>query len=678
MAKSVSIIAAVVAALFVVPGVPDSYELPRRLIWGFLAVCLAGATKSHGDNAEKGRRDALQAWQRRLVVASGLALLFYMIMRWLFSGPVLRTSLPLHCWVLPPLLFVISISTSWRRTDVTALAKTFAWLGAAEAAIMLLQRFGFAPSPAIDAASGYAPERMVGTVGYQNQAAEFLCLSLGALWISRQTACAWTGKPGRRLLAHCIVELVMATLIVCAIAATANRGAVLGVLALALTLAAIHGNRRRLALPLFMVCFAAVVCAAPELRQRAVELAMMPMQSPAVRTRLLLLRVALNQLVAHPVFGVGAGSFAYEFMPNLAAIIPAHLDHAALRFIVFAQETHCDPVQFVAEFGIAGAALAACFATCVVRLALARHKLGDSLAIPALATLVALTTCSLFSFSWQTSLAAPGAALLAGAALAPAKSEANGTGIQCRIPRACGSGLFARASMLAMAGAMLAIVLFENCGNLLCSQIPGDINSPVVRFFLHGRWEAEAAYAALCGGDSALALRLAEEAGRDCRSPAQAMTHGAALLNCGRATEAAEVFSRLARTGLMHNNALKNLSVAYEKAGDAVNAAGTELERFGLFAHSFSDGECYRLATMLILADRALEAERITLLFFRRAECLGEKWRITPEWENLRGAALVAAGRRKEAIPFFKRALKRKPSLTSARRNMDALLCPTP
>lgn len=64
-------------------------------------------------------------------------------------------------------------------------------------------------------------------------------------------------------------------------------------------------------------------------------------------------------------------------------------------------------------------------------------------------------------------------------------------------------------------------------------------------------------------------------------------------------------------------------------------------------------------------------AEYVSRHFWVR--CMGRllegKW--TPEWSNLRGGALLAIGRAKDAKPFFEDALRRKPELKSARKNLE-------
>jgi predicted negative regulator of RcsB-dependent stress response len=67
-------------------------------------------------------------------------------------------------------------------------------------------------------------------------------------------------------------------------------------------------------------------------------------------------------------------------------------------------------------------------------------------------------------------------------------------------------------------------------------------------------------------------------------------------------------------------------------------------------------------------------AERLSEKFRARNAKLGRletSW--TPEWDNLRGGALLAIGRRDEARDYFERALERKPGLESARKNLEKL-----
>lgn len=191
--------------------------------------------------------------------------------------------------------------------------------------------------------------------------------------------------------------------------------------------------------------------------------------------------------------------------------------------------------------------------------------------------------------------------------------------------------------------------------------------------FLHGRMKFEVAKEAQrCKYDN-VALRLALEAQDEFVSPDLLAFIGGELMKRGKAEESLTYWKRLEKSGLMLEDALRYESKALESLGRRKEAVAKEAERFRFWGYRFSDAELYRYCAMSLMTGDAKTAERISRTFRLRSSRGGGKNRWTPEWSNLRGGALLALGRRNEAKPYFEDAIQRKPSLQSARRNLENL-----
>ena len=260
----------VVAALFVLPGAPDSFEGPKRLVWcvfavGLVVVGLFRKTRTTADG----------------FTAAGWALLGWMALR-TFAGPFWRGALPFVAWALPLLILLLASRLRWREVERLRLVRTVAVLGAAEAALMLCQRFGCDPLfGAATSATDYAPGRMIGTIGYQNQAAEFLGVAL---------VCAVAGWRSRA------VRIPAAVLFVVTMVLTANRGALFALAATAAVVAVprlVRSWRTVARAGAVALLAAALLLAVPQTRSRLGELAR-PSRSIAVQSRIWMGRVALS------------------------------------------------------------------------------------------------------------------------------------------------------------------------------------------------------------------------------------------------------------------------------------------------------------------------------------------------------------------------------------------------
>lgn len=388
----------------------------------------------------------------------------------------------------------------------------------------------------------------------------------------------------------------------------------------------------------------AAMMALPETRGRFLEL-VHPGTSVAVESRKWMGKVAASMFSDAPVFGCGPGEFAYSYLDRLGYALPTEKDHELLRQIVWAREAHNDPLQFLAEFGCAGFLLLAIFAVCAWRVS--RFRLP----------VLFLTGCSLFSFSWQTSMAAPLAGLLLGIGCTPKK-------------RTVASVLPLQEISLAFNASFMLLALALNWPNMDIVDAYFQVLGNEKALFLNGRMRFEAAKEAMRFEDRGTAFRLAGEAERDFVSPDLISLLALTLQQYGRANEALAYWRRLERSGLMHEETLKHESKALEAIGQKKEAVAKEAERFELWGNRFTDEELYRYCALSLMIGDAKTTEYLSGAFQRRCAYHGEMNRWTPEWSNLRGGALMALGKRLEAKPFFEDAINRKPSLDSAKRNL--------
>jgi len=168
------------AALVFVPAAFDAlnfFDPVKRLLWALMAVVLA-----------------VHVWNRRHSVSlvSGLAVFLagWMVLRSLLR-PLSTAELGvLVSWCLPILLFYLGSGLSLNQKERRTVGGFLVAAGLIQAVLMILQRMGLDPLfSATTAAMDYAPGRMVGTIGYQNQAVDFLALAtLGILLLTSSPA----------------------------------------------------------------------------------------------------------------------------------------------------------------------------------------------------------------------------------------------------------------------------------------------------------------------------------------------------------------------------------------------------------------------------------------------------------------------------------------------------------
>ena len=646
-------VAIATATFLVFTGTTDAFEGPKRLVWCALALVLATFALKR---AIAGSSNAVTP----PFLLFGCALLAWMAFRSLLAAPFWRVIQPLASWILPPLLCITASVIPWPDTTRRNALRVIVVLAVAEAILMLLQRIGIDPLfGEATSAIPYAPGRMIGTVGYHNQASEFLGVAIFCVPV---------------VFSKREVRLVTLAVLVTAVVLTANRGAILALAAIGTYSAVAYvfssGFRNRGVIPslrhafsfaaIATISLALILVRGDTVATRMRELAS-PTRSVAVQSRLWMDRVALSLWRDHQFFGGGAGSFAYEYIDRLSALLPAKKEHAILRNIVWARESHCDPLQFASEFGIVGILLFIAFLFSLSRSS--PHSLYAGAALRAAAF---LTICSLFSFSWQSSLAAPLTALIVGMSFS--NNQDSGSCGRC-LSIAGASTSFGLSVLVCFAS------ITDNAMNLENVDAHWEALSGEPSPMLHGRWLANASQFALANGAPVLAAEYAVMASDEWLSPLLLITEAQALEAVGLNEDAVGVWLRLANCGLLHEEALKGLSLCLERLNRKSEAAIVERERFRLWYKFFTDSELYRLCAISLIAKDAGYAELISRRFMNqcgRHADLKSKW--TPEWANIRGSALLSLNRLDEARECFEDALRRKPSLISARRNLEALV----
>jgi len=365
-----------------------------------------------------------------------------------------------------------------------------------------------------------------------------------------------------------------------------------------------------------------------------------------------------------PVSGWGAGEYAFQYLDRLGRLLPERKTHEILQSVVYAREAHNDPLQFAAEFGAVGVALLLAALTALFRGGRKDAADADRLAT-IICVLAVMATSGLFSFPWQTSMAGPLAGLLLGLATPSSPSRTPP-------PRAVAAAQIARL--------LLAVAVFVGFRrmSLLDETIAEAFADPEAqqedwgetipkRAYRHqallGAWEAKRVLL-----DAAIERLERAEAGY--RDVMLWNNLGHVLSKAGRWPEAANVYDRWAATGIEHPDALANLSVACENAGDFPAAAAALDAKLRLWPQA-APQEVKRLAVLFMRAHDYARADREIWRHHRRWKDADAK--TVAEMENLAGSVALLVGDAVRAESLFESALRRHPALESARKNLDAL-----
>lgn len=635
----------------------NHFDPPKMCIWGGLFMLLA-----------VGWADASPSeWDRTAGLAMGLA--GWIIARTLCRPDASRELGVLGAWLVPLFLFMLGRLLTVRFRDVRwglLLALLF------QSVVMLGQRYGFDPFfPDTTRAMDYVPGRMIGTIGYHNQALDFIALCGSVFFVMSRKKFA---RVAGLLLVLCLAVL------------TSSRGGILastcaislGELALRASPGATSQFRWRhvgvVGIMLLMaVCFSLVI---PSTRDRFRSLWQEGSGSAAVASRIIMDRVAVEMWMGKPLVGWGAGEYAYQYLDRLASVLPAEKTHSVLRSVVFAREAHNDYLQFLAEFGLIGVGLVLAIGVVVFRQCwCARHDRPDTFA--ALVYLVGyLLVAGVVSFPWQACGSGPLAGLLLGSITVDMKPP-GGVNVPGKIRR-WGMRL-AKSVVLVVTVLLLGLYLMDFSENLFWSETAAhaeqacNAESPRALFPIPA-WEHR--YSALLGATCAWvgAYDVAESMLRHALAGYQDIplytNLGFVLSQRGKWADATELYERWASTGINHNQALNNLSIAYEHIGRRRDAIRTIQDMLRLWPDA-ADADIRRLAVLQMQERDAAGALGTVEAFERKIMRKGRK--LPPELENIRGAAFMEMGRYGEARRSLEVALEGNPGLESARRNLAQL-----
>lgn len=648
------------ASLAYVPsgwGALNNFDPPKRLLWAFLALALAGIW-----SVGKGRLD-------RAPLLLSFGLLAWMVLRTLLRPHPAAEVEVLFTWMLPVLLFISASGLNHGR-GARIVGGLLLLAGLLQVVFMVLQRLGHDPIFfETTSAMAYKPERMVGTIGYQNQAVDFLALSAaGVLLVSRSFGIRLTVMVGLLLvavltgnrggvLAFASALLVCQVLAVCLNRSWSQRKKWMATAALAVGLCGVGG----------------AIVLVPETGGRFREVATNFRHSPAVASRMVMARVGWSLLRDRPWTGWGAGEYAYQYLERLGAVLPEAKTHESLRGVVFAREAHNDALQFAGEFGIIGILMAVSLLGMALA-SMARARQMDGIAIPSMSfILVYMAVSSLFSFPWQTGMAGPLAGLLLGWLWPQHKAGPTGSRDEERgMPRKVKEAV-PKAGLLAMALVATGWFVLDARLNV---RFPNALlqDGAVGAERLLPRWAYR--YHALAGalyatqkdwGNAERELVHAETGFRDILLWNNL---GHVYSKTGRWPEALKVYEKWARCGLNHSDALNNLSIACEQLGDVAGAAKVLQNRATLFPNLLL-ADVKRLAILQFKTGNYSGAEEI----LRRYSRISAKASLLEQAEvdNLRGAVALAQGNRDEAKQWFSSALKKNHALESARRNLSEL-----
>lgn len=637
------------------------FDPPKRVVWSVLAVFLASFWERPSSRA--GRRQACILF----------ALMGWMLLRSFFRPVPFAGMEVLVGWLLPPLFFLLGAGVKLSMKGRRIFGSLLLLAGGSQAVLMLLQRFGLDPLfPSITWGMSYAPSRMIGTVGFQNQAVDAVALSCaGVLLISpsMKWLLLWAG------VAFPVVVL------------SGNRGGILGFLSAMVITVVLYGlgvfsppdGKKRLggtalALSAAFSVFVLAIALVPETRERFMEIFRGFHAGPAIQSRLYMARIGLEMFFEKPWAGWGAGEYALQYLARLGALLPDEKTHVILRNVVYAREAHNDLLQFAVEFGLPGLVLL--FAgLCHAALGLAREKDGDRAAISGTVCVFAyMSVASFFSFSWQSAVAGPLAGLLLGVlwthrmmehVAPPPPPSQKKPGFVRRLPKA------------ALLVVSTGVLVFHGRNLFLNTVVPtwvADGDTAGVENFLSNRDYTHLAFlgaAFAADGRYGEALRLLELAREGHSDLALLNNLGNAFSNTGQWFAARRVYAEWAATGLDHANALQNLSVAYENTGKYAEAAESLSRRMSLWPDSATVKDVNRLGVLHLYAGSPSAAEA-ALRTYQEVWTQSEGHERA-QMENLSGAVALSLGQTGKAEAKFREALRHDPGLESARRNLRSL-----
>jgi O-antigen ligase/Flp pilus assembly protein TadD len=651
----------VLISLAHVPAALDAlnyFDPPKRFLWALMALVLALV----------GCRHENRLGQQAVWLAFGL--LLWMSVRSMFR-PVPSAELEvLITWMMPVLMLIVGGGIeNGKRARVLGGALLLA--GLIQAGIMVFQRVGWDPFfSETTSTMVYKPERMVGTIGYQNQAVDFLSLSSTGIFILARSS-FWR-------LAVLLPMLLVSSL-------TGSRGGVLAFIAALMVfqlttigLQTTWSRRTRWRAGLGTLAVLAVIASSvaliPETRARFQAATSDFQSSPASASRILMARIGLEMFKEKPWSGWGAGEYAFQYLDRLGALLPAEKTHPLLRTIFFAREAHNDLLQFSAEFGVFGIALAAALLL-TLGASLARTRNGATSAAAAVGFILTyMVVAGLVAFPWQTSMAGPLAGFLLGWWWPRRDDDDDPPKASLHFP----FGIFRMFPATLALGAALwfGLDLFLNLAipKRLAAGDPQAAERLLPNVDFRYRSLVGAAYAVQGQLDEAeMALCKSRQGFQDVLLWNNLNN---VFAKAGKWNQCVAICEKWERCGLAYSNALRNLSVAYEQTGRFGEAADILARQMRLWPMPLNLSDVKRLAILRFRSGHP-EVARETLLHYQQ-KWMGADANTAAEFENLYGVICLALGDKLEAENRFSSALEKNSRLESAQRNLEGLAISPP
>jgi len=541
-----SILLFLVSIAYIPASIPvlNAFDPPKRLLWAvfFLFSSLALGAKSFSEKIP------------RTLTYGYMGLLAWMLFAVLRSGAAGVESFAV--WLLPPGLGLLGFGLSTHLCSLR-LGRVLIVSAGIQMSLMLLQYAGLDPLFGHVTQSMAAPgSRMLGTIGYQNQALDFVVVCFAGIFLSVRSQ-RWRGLA--------FLAMVLFTLL------TGTRTGLIALLLAGGLVMSINlwsqsrltkqkrGQGLLLAALIALLTLGGGLALLPGTAGRFEELIRGDTPSHSLQSRLWMYRVAAEMIQDRPLTGWGPGAYPREYPARLARILPEEKDHALLQSLVYTQEAHSDPLQFWVEFGAIGFLLLLFCGLAVLRLfwkGLTTHR---DAAMAGMFVCVYMVGASLFSFSWQYAAAGPLAGLMIGYSLG-----------RLQVGKAIDVSRLDR--VLRYLPFLLSLFLLIPTGYAawMNVKIPRTETLPEIQTLSERLPRGAYRYRAVLGGlaaaqgDFGLARTLLEEARPGYQDARLWETLGYVYAARAEWTLAREIYQFWADTGLEHQTALQNLSVAEE------------------------------------------------------------------------------------------------------------------
>lgn len=421
-----------------------------------------------------------------------------------------------------------------------------------------------------------------------------------------------------------------------------------------------------------ILAVASMVMTLPGTRERVKGVLVHGREDAAVGSRMVMGKIGLEMWAERPLTGWGAGEYAYQYLQRLANRFPEEKTHAQLRNLVFAREAHNDYIQFAAEFGLIGLILAFFLIVTVFRqFWVSKSQNQDT--FPAFAYVAGyMSVAALVSFPWQTSGSGPLAGLLLGSLVGAVKENTPQGSAMSQLSRV--GCIASKTTVLLLSLTLAAWCAVDATLSVYCPEICRRAESANKgEYFLPPwahRYEALLGAAFARAGSYSKAEPLLLHALSGYKDPTLFSNLGNVYAKQGKWLPAAEMYREWAATGIDHEEALRNLSIAYENLGQYSQAREIGERRSKLWPDcGFID-----IQRLAVLEMRTGDFSAALNNVLRYEDALRRRGHMVPaELDNLAGAALLKLRRYEEAEIFLKAALNKKPDLESARRNLDQL-----